>query len=512
MNDSQDLFLSRLGELVALYTGLDFSSERLPDLKRGIKYASKEFGFEDSQECIQWLLSSRLTDRQIKVLTNYLTIGETYFFRDKGSIEALEQKIFPELIKERSQSEKRLNIWSAGCSTGEEPYSIAILLKQSIPDLKNWKITILATDINELSIEKASAGIYNEWSFRCTPHWLKQKYFAQSRDGRFAIADEIKRMVKFSRLNLAEDEYTFVQNHSCSLDLILCRNVLMYLTPASTEKIIQNFYQLLADRRWLLVSPVEISRLQDSQFVTINFPDTILHRKDLQAEKTTNKLWPADFCSIPEDSIDPSSLSSDEDYLASNETYPLAEDSTSALDEFLDTVDHNQCRYDEAFALSEQGRYKEAAEKVSELLPQDLAGSEKLHPKVMLLLAQSYANQGRLDAAQTWCETVISADKLEQGGHYLLATILQEKGLIEEAIASLKRALYLDPNHVLAHFAMSGLARRQGKIKESNKYLENTISLLTSLEQEEVLPGSDGMTAGRLLQISRSMLGSKISH
>ena len=129
--------------------GLHFPKGRWCDLERGIRSAAREFGFKDAESCIQWLLSSRFTKNQIEILGSHLTVGETCFFREKKSFEVLEEHIFPELIYSRREIEQNLRIWSAGCCTGEEPYSIAILLSKMVPDLKDWNTTIPTTTFSE---------------------------------------------------------------------------------------------------------------------------------------------------------------------------------------------------------------------------------------------------------------------------------------------------------------------------------------------------------------------------
>lgn len=239
--------------------------ERWHDLERRLGSAAREFGFKDIEACIQWLMSAPLTKSQIEILASYLTVGETYFFREKKSFEILEEQILPELIHSR-QAERRLRIWSAGCCTGEEPYSLAILLSKMIFDLKDWNITILATDINPRFLQKATEGVYSEWSFRGTPPWIKEKYFKRTQKGHFEILPPIKEMVMFSHLNLAEDTYPSFLNNTNGLDIIFCRNVLMYFTPECVKKVIKNLYCSLMEGGWLIVSPSEAFNVHFSQF------------------------------------------------------------------------------------------------------------------------------------------------------------------------------------------------------------------------------------------------------
>ena len=198
---------SQLSEFLASTMGLHFPPERWPDLRRGITEAAMEFGFDNVVACADWLLSAPLTKTQIEVLASHLTIGETYFFRETKTLDVLANRRFPELIRLRRGGEQRLRLWSAACCSGEEAYSLAILLRQVLPDIADWQVTILATDINPRFLQKAVAGAYGEWSFRGTPAGFKERYFNRSEDGRFVVAPEIRQMVAFEYLNLVEDVY-----------------------------------------------------------------------------------------------------------------------------------------------------------------------------------------------------------------------------------------------------------------------------------------------------------------
>ena len=486
ISDSQ---LSKLSEFVATQMGLHFPKERWQDLERGIASVAREFGFNDAESCIQWLISSPLTRNQIEVLASHLTVGETYFFREKKIFEILEEHIFSELIHSRAGTEKRLRIWSAGCATGEEPYSIAILLSKMIPDIRDWNITILATDVNPHFLKKASIGAYNEWSFRDTPSWVKERYFKKTKENRFEILPHIKKMVTFSYHNLAEDAYPSLTNNTNAMDVIFCRNVLMYFGQDSQKKVIQNLYRCLVDGGYLIVSPSETSHVLFSQFAVVNFHDAIFYKKQgagIQAqwpgirgyEEIINQQLPA----VPE-------LETPEPEIEYKAEKPISEIFPSAAEPKQPIQDI----YAEAKALYEQGRYEEAEEKIG--------GEGGFDAKAMELLSRVYANQGKLSEAVELCEKAIATDKLNPGSHYLLATILQEQGRVEEATASLKRALYLDQNFVLAHFALGNLTKQQGKFKESVKHFENALFLLKKYRQEDVLIESEGMTAGRLSEI-----------
>ena len=164
-------------------------------------------------------------------------------------------------------------------STGEEAYSLAILVRQLLPDWQDWNVTILATDINERFLQRAAAGIYGEWSFRESAAGFKERYFTPTSNGRFAIAPEIRNCVRFAHLNLAEDGLLSLTSDAHGMDIIFCRNVLIYFTAPHARKLAENLHHSLAEGGWLAVSPSECSQTLFSRFAAVNFPGSILYRK-----------------------------------------------------------------------------------------------------------------------------------------------------------------------------------------------------------------------------------------
>ncbi|MFH1743141.1 MAG: CheR family methyltransferase, partial [bacterium] len=202
-----DTLLGELSAFVAERMGLRFPRSNWGDLDRGLTSAAREFGFGDLETFAQWVVSSQPSKEHTEILASHLTVGETYFFRDKTAFEILEQRMLPDLIRARYAEGRRLKIWSAGCCTGEEAYSIAMVIDRAVPDASEWRIDIVATDINRHFLRKAEAGVYTEWSFRQTPPWLREKYFRKTDTNKFEILPRIKSMVEFEYLNLAEDVY-----------------------------------------------------------------------------------------------------------------------------------------------------------------------------------------------------------------------------------------------------------------------------------------------------------------
>ncbi|MBI5278112.1 MAG: tetratricopeptide repeat protein [Burkholderiales bacterium] len=466
-----------LSEFVARRMGLHFPRERRDDLQRGLAGAAREFGLADAAACADWLLAAPPSESQLQVLATHLTIGETYFFRDPQVLQALAGPILPELIRSRRGRQQRLRIWSAGCCSGEEPYSLAILVHEALPDLRDWQVTITATDINPRFLNKAAAGVYGEWSFRDAPAGLKERYFERTADGRYAIARRIKRMVSFSHLNLAQDAYPSLAGGTNAMDIIFCRNVLMYFTPPQARTAIGKLHHALVEGGWLVASPSEASQAMFPEFATVNFPGAILYRK-CAASAVGEPNWMLPPVEKPGYDAPP-------EYPA-QPALPPAQPSRPSIAT--------------AERLYQAGRYAEAVDQLAPFI----AGTGSL-PRAFSLLARSLANLGRLDEGLAWCERWVGADKLDPAGHYLRAIVLLERGEPESARLSLQRALYIEPDFVLAHFALGGLARSRGNAVEAGRHFANALLLLGRHPPDESLPESDGLTARRLIETITSM-------
>ena len=482
-----DPLLSQLSELLTTQMGLYYPATRWKDLERGITAAAAVLGMENTETCVRQLLSASLTRRQIEILACHLTVGETYFFREKKCLDVLEERIFPELLRVCAQANRRLRIWSAGCCTGEEPYSIAMLLDRLIPPTEEWNATILATDINPIFLQKAAEGIYSEWSFRETPGWLRERYFKRKKNGQFEIAPHIRKRVTFSYFNLAEDAYPSLFNDTEAMDLIFCRNVLMYFSSERVKKIGENFHRALVNGGWLIVSPVEISNGLFPQFKPTAFPGAVLYHK---TESPALQINIAGYATMMPDGLPntfcmPPAALAQASGLGDRISFPLKNIPAETLPVVTD-----------ASAQPEKGQH---------------AGSGPDHHEKLEALCQtarSHANLGELTEAVEWCEKAIAADKLNPAAHYLLATIRQELGQSEIAMQSLIRTLYLDPNFVLAHFALGNLCLSQVRLLEAARHFDNALSLLHAHSYDELLPESGGLTVGRLTEIITSVRSS----
>ena len=436
--------LAQVSDMLAARTGLHFPEERRPDLERGIAAASADLGFADPGACLRWLAAAPRPARDIETLVCHLTVGETYFFRDQPAFDALETRILPQLLQARAGNDWRLRVWSAGCCTGEEPYTIAMLLDRVLPPSRRHNVTILATDINPRYLRKAERGVYGEWSFRATPAGVKERCFTHRRDGRFEIRPALRAMVTFSYLNLAEDVFPSLAGNTGAMDIVFCRNVLMYFSPARVKEVAGKLRRTLVDGGWLFVSPAEMSAADFPDFTPVELPGALAYRRSASSPVPAPAA-PAPGRDIPVSATSRAPRSDPAPAPFSARPAPVSETPAQA--------------------------------------------------------ARRCADAGNLEEALEWGERAIATDRLDPANHYVRAAILRERGDTEAAAHSLERALYLDPEFVLAHFALGNLRLAQRRGREARRHLANALELARRRAPGEALDQSEGLTAGRLADI-----------
>lgn len=232
---------------------------------------AKQRGHGSLAEMVSHLRSKPYGELHAQVV-EAMTTNETSFFRDAHPFEALKTAVLPELIQKRAVT-KTLNIWSAACSTGQEPYTIAIMLRETFPELTSWKINILATDLSSQVLEKAASATYSQAEInRGLPAPILVKYF-QKVGLQWQLKPEIRSQVQFQRMNLIEPWPLFAK-----MDVVFLRNVLIYFTPETKTKILAQVRNRLAADGSLFLGGAETTIGIDESFVRCNHGKTITYR------------------------------------------------------------------------------------------------------------------------------------------------------------------------------------------------------------------------------------------
>lgn len=261
-----------LTDLIKNQCGIVFRKNKQYLLEYKLTPRLRELNFNSFSDYIYYLKYPIINKQEIQKLINLITINETYFFREKSQIDYMIKNAIPELIK---RGKKHFRIWSAACSTGEEPYSIAILLKESYL-LNKYNFDIIATDIDTEALEKAKAGIYKKVAFRnCTDEKLLMKYFDIVNQN-YHLKKEIKSAVKFLYFNLIGNG---IINYIDNIDYIFCRNVLIYFDIEMKKKVVELFYKVLNNEGCLFLGYAETLSKVTDKFVLTNFAEGSFYKK-----------------------------------------------------------------------------------------------------------------------------------------------------------------------------------------------------------------------------------------
>ncbi len=257
MFDREDVIPLREGEfrllrdLIREYCGIFFDDASKFLLERRLSRRLKLHHLDDFRDYYRLLLYDKKKEDELTAAIDVLTVNETFFFREKNQLKAFSEEILPE-IRETNRDKKRIRIWSAGCSTGEEPYTIAMLILE-YGGLYGWDIEILGSDINQRVLAAARRGVYRKNSFRSGETHLVGKYFREE-VGSFTISEDVKRLVSFSCLNLLDP---FKVRFMGQMDVIFCRNVLIYFDHLARKKVVESFFNNLVEGGYLLLGHAE---------------------------------------------------------------------------------------------------------------------------------------------------------------------------------------------------------------------------------------------------------------
>ena len=378
-----------------------------------------------------------------RTIIQALTVGETYFFRNQAHLKALRDKVLPDLIEQRrAAGNRQLRIWSAGCATGEEPYTLAMMLHDLLKDFNLWSIDLIGTDINEEFLERARIALYRSHSFRGeTPEWLQQRWFQATESG-FELSSEIRRMVRFLPLNLISDEYPVAN----SIDIILCRNVTIYFDRKQTQHVMNHMYDVLGVGGWLIIGHSEPQPEVYDAFITRNFENAIFYQKPRQHEESTHaaQTWVAPAPVAP----------------AFGALYP------------------------KTIPMSAPAPMKEAAPEPNQtrLLEQALAAANNEHwIEAFRLLEQAERD-----------------DVLLPQLHYLRGLIHLQTNDLPSATEALRQALYCDPSFALAHYTLGELHEKTGTIAQAHQHWHRARKALAHHDPQEILPFGNDLTVEML--------------
>ncbi|MDP2168175.1 MAG: protein-glutamate O-methyltransferase CheR [Thermodesulfovibrionales bacterium] len=263
-----------LRDLIKDYCGVYFDDSSKYLLSRRLSRRLRVHHLDNFRDYYRLLLYDRQKEEELSAAMDILTVNETYFFREESQLKALSEEILKEVRLMRGGARK-LRIWSAGCSSGEEPYTIAMLILEQGGMFDGWDIEVLGSDINQRVLQAARRGIYRKNSFRTTDEYFIKKYFTEE-DGLYKVNDSVRRLVNFSYLNLLDP---FKIKFVGTVDVVLCRNVLIYFHIDARKRVIENFYQRLSDGGYLLLGHAESLMNISTAFTLKHLKNDMVYQK-----------------------------------------------------------------------------------------------------------------------------------------------------------------------------------------------------------------------------------------
>ena len=413
----------------------------------------------DSEQYLAYIRSPE-GSAELAGLIGNLTVGETYFLRNHGHWKALKDIVIPHFIGSPAKRQtKKIHVWSAGCSTGEEPYTIAITLLETLPFPQSWDIAIIATDINQTSLETAKVGTYSKNSFRGVEKKWIEKYFIQTKKT-YRIKENIRKMVHFTKMNLnAANGFPLTFQN---FNIIFCKNVLMYFRPEVYTRIVDQFADRLHTGEFLFLGHAEGFMASREMFTPLPHANTIIYQKksqrtDCGLNKGKTKKTGIQDAEMPNQNIPKSQIPNPESQIP------------------------NSKWYEAAFSCYRREDFDTALGLLSKTGTEDEPGLEAL-----ILKALIHINRSDLAQAEACCEEISRhADMLPEG--YALKGMLHElKHDFKGAVKAFDSAIFLDKDFFASHFKLGNIYQIQGNAGKAHRSFANAKRALKKDRQERI--------------------------
>ena len=452
--------------------GLRFAPRNMTFLTRGIRSRMQVLQIHSYGEYYDFLTRYQESRQEMQKLLQLLTVGETYFFRYRPHFEVLSRLIRKEFGQEGKQS---LRIWSAGCSTGEEPYSIAMSILDAVPDWRSRDVTVLATDINKRSLKMASEGVYRPWAMRAMDQRHIRRYFDRTGDS-YRLKDEVRDAVTFFPLNL-KSPFPLPARGLADLDVVFCRNVLIYFGIDDSRSIVEKLAATLKPGGYLFLGHSETLSFLSTQFERHSYAGGFYYRKRGDAT-------PAAVIRERRGAREP------------KRTRPVP---VKPIPPVVAAVVEPEPDPEALFALA-VARFGNEEYQAAALALEKVVAMQPGHVGALVLRSFILANSGRLDAAFSLCERALSLDDLRPDAYLLKGLILELTGQDSLAVAEYRKAILLDMSFLMPHYYLGRLLLRLGRETEGRRELRTCLRTLERSAGDEAIPYGGGMTRSVLLQ------------
>lgn len=464
--------------------GLHFDPNRMDVVAEVLRERLMARGKVNAARYLAGLPSER---EELRKLAALLTVTETYFFRVPEHFRVLAEVAIPARLA-AVKSARPLRILSAGCASGDEAYSAAIVLREQFPELTEF--TIVGLDVNSSMLERAAEACYGPWSLREIREDLRQHYF--SRQGRnFLLSPSIRRMATFEERNLGVENGTPWAFEP--FDIVFCRNTIMYMVPEAARRTVARLTEALVTGGFLFLSHAETLRGLSQDFHLCHTHDTFYYQKREDARRA------AEVEKIESRPIEPVDLSwADSIRDASEHIDKLSRGAPFEGARVCGKHQRASVELGSAVDLLRQERFQEALDAVHQL-PSEIA----VDPDALLLRAVLLANCGDMTAAEQACQELLQSDDLNASAQYVTALCREHAGDYSGAVEHDRVAVYLDPTFAMPHLHLGVLAKRLGDLAAARAEMEQASALLEREDASRILLLGGGFSRQALLEFSR---------
>ncbi|MFT3837246.1 MAG: CheR family methyltransferase [Myxococcaceae bacterium] len=423
---------------------------------------------------------------ELRWLAQKLTVGETYFFRQREQFNALADVLEPQ---HQVNGVKVARLLSAGCASGEEAYTLAIVARESL-QARGWSASIRAFDLNPESLAKAAKGVYSSWSLRETSQPVRERWF-RPQGQQVVLADELRAAVRFEERNLISDDPSAWADGA--YDAIFFRNVLMYFSPEVASAVVAKMARCLAPGGHLFLGHAETLRGLSTDFHLRHTHDTFYY----QRKPGPPRVRPLDIAAVAAERT-PTAGKADSWF----DSIQRASERVAALTEpAADSKSAQGWNVAEARRLIERERFDQGLELLRALPPES-----RSDPEVLLLWAVALFQRGQLVAAEETCRALLAKDELNAGAHYVLALCRDGARDLSGAAEEDRFASYLDPGFAMPRMHLGMLARRGGDLFAAHKELHQALWLLEREDPSRLLLFSGGFGRQALISVCQQEL------
>jgi chemotaxis protein methyltransferase CheR len=462
--------LDQFRRVIQQHTGLHFDDWRLPTLERALWARMSANGIASIASYLKLLQGSEQRLEELSALLEQITVNETFFFRYPRQYDYLRETLFAPLHNQPRLKSAPLRIWSAGCASGEEAYSIAMVALDTLGPVSEQALQIIATDVSASSLAAAQQAEYSRRSLRLLDQACQARYFRRVADNRFLLVDDVRRLVLFRRSHLLDDVKLAVG----SFDAIFCRNVLIYFTLDVVERVLDGLYHCLKEDGYLFVGHSEV--VKHKGFSLCHLGDALVFQKAVAQPKTPVR--------------EPIKVVS-RAAAASSSNSVACTGSRGASDDLFEA----------ALEAFEREEYLHAKERLDHLLY-----SFPHHLGATLLRANASLNLGRHEQALKECEEALQLDSQSAEAHTLHGMSYLKLSQPALAVAALRKACYLAPKSCVVQLQLGHALRAEKMLGPAQRAFQSALALLPQASEPDLRRYLGGFSKPALEMLLKGMI------